>query len=153
MGRPASLALTPGQMRPQPLPNGINHERRVLLNERRVAHIYHNRDEWVYRLASNPYVLHRGGRKNRNQIVDEIKQSVSENHSRVRFWVSDDWESRSKYLETENGRLALITAVNWGGDDIWIATMMFGDHRREFDSLYKAVEWATQKARRWLESN
>ena len=121
----------------------------LLLDGRRVAHIFHNGDEWTYRLDANPYVQYRGGRATRNDVVAEIKQVVSENPANRDFWLSGTIEGKSHWLETKDGPLAFINAVDWGSGDVWVVTMTFGDLCQEFRWPGEAVEWAVRKALRW----
>ena len=49
----------------------------LLLDGRRVAHIYHSGGEWVYRLDSNPYVQRRRGSRTRGELVREVKRVIA----------------------------------------------------------------------------
>ena len=123
----------------------------LLLEDRRVAHIYHNGTEWVYRLDSNPYVQHRGSRWTRNQVVAEVRQAIADNPVHRDFWLSGEFEDRRHWLETQDGPLVLITGINFGRGDVWIVNMIFGNYHEEFRQPGEAVEWAIEKAQKWLE--
>ena len=120
----------------------------VFLEQRRVAHVYHNRHTWIYWFADNPYRLF-------SQDGDEtdafaaIADHIERNPAVLKFWLTG---RGLQYLESSHGAVAAIVPVPLLKRDGWRVKMLITNRTRDFANARDGIEWAKKLALKYINS-
>lgn len=121
----------------------------ICLENRRVAHVYHNRHTWVYWFADNPYRLF-------SQDGDEtdafaaIADHIDHHPAVLKFWLTGG--SGLQYLESSYGAVAALVPVPLLKRDGWRVRMLITNRTRDFANARDGVEWAKKLALKYIDS-
>ena len=123
----------------------------LLADDRPVASIFQTAGTWVYRLSANPYDLHRGSGKTRNELVADIKERIDASPVERNFNVTGTPESGRHYVDTPDGPVGIATSVKFRNTTAWLAKMLVGpDKESSFDNPHDAIAWIIERSLRYI---
>ena len=77
-----------------------------------MAHVYHNRHEWIYWFADNPYRLFScSGKSERQEVFAAIDDHIEKNPAVLKFWISGG--GALQYLDCSYGSVAALVPVGF----------------------------------------
>ena len=123
----------------------------VFLQDRRIAHVYHNRHEWIYSFTSNPYRLFSANfpatKLGEINAFAAVADHIHTNPDVLKFWLTG---RGLQYLESSYGAVAAIVPVPLLKREGWRVQMLITNRTREFANARDAIEWAKKLALKYI---
>lgn len=120
----------------------------VFLEQRRVAHVYHNRHTWIYWFTDNPYRLFSQDGDDTDAFA-AIADHIEHNPAVLKFWLTG---RGLQYLESSSGAVAAIVPVPLLKRDGWRVKMLITNRTRDFANARDGIEWAKKLALKYIDS-